>query len=146
MQPHRHVVERRAHLPSSRWLTGAALLAAASLPGCRGSGDASQSVASVPSRSGDVWEADSTASRAAAPATLLAFVNGVHVVLLDGADAYAGTQALESSAGEGTTRTLHVADGLTAQLVPVGDALDMRFSSGEHVLLRKRGAANGSRP
>ena len=110
------------------------------IAGCKGSGDAANAVASVPSRSGDVWVVDSAANRGTAPAALLAFVNGLHVIVIDGDDAYAGTTQLKLAAGEHGARTLQLADGRSAELVPAGDAIDLRFSTGEHALLRKQGA------
>jgi hypothetical protein len=110
------------------------------IAGCKARGDASQTVASVPSRSGDVWVVDSAANRSTAPGALLAFVNGVHVIVLDGDDAYAGATLLKLATGENGARTLQLADGRSAQLVPAGDALDLRFSTGEHALLRKQSA------
>jgi hypothetical protein len=108
------------------------------IAGCARGGDAAQAAASVPTRSGDVWMVDSAASRATAPAALLAFVNGVHVMVVDGDEAYAGTTLLKLTKSENGSRTMQLADGRSAELVPAGDAFDLRFSTGEHAMLRKQ--------
>jgi hypothetical protein len=99
-------------------------------------GDAA--VARTPSHSGDVWETDQAGERRAAPATVLAFVNGLHTVVVDGNDVYAGTTRLSSTADSAGGRELSLANGLSAHLVPSGDGMELRFSSGESVPLRKQ--------
>ncbi len=91
-----------------------------------------------------MWEVDSAAIRSAAPGALTAFVNGVHVILIDGDHAYAGTQSLAIRKTDDGQRTLQLADGSTAQLLPSGDALDLRFAGGEHVMLRRQPARSGT--
>ena len=70
------------------------VLIAIGLVGCgnrgnHGAGEAA--VARAPSRGGEVWETDKASDPRAAPATLVAFVNGLHTIVLDGHDVYAGT-------------------------------------------------------
>ncbi len=122
---------------------------AASACGRSGGTDRAADVSRPPTSAGDVWEADSVASRAAAPAALVAFVNGVHVMIVDGDDAYAGMTRLALASTAGGARALRFANGLSAELLPAGDAGDtgdamsLRFSSGETLRLRRRGAERG---
>jgi hypothetical protein len=95
-------------------------------------------VARAPARAGDVWELDRTEDRATAQAALLAYVNGLHVMVLDGNTAYAGMTRLEAAKGPDGSQTLTLANGLKADLVHAGEAVELRFSSGELVPLRKR--------
>ena len=106
--------------------------------GCGKHGDAGAAVAKAPSHSGDVWETDMASDRKEAPATVLAFVNGLHTVVLDGSDVYAGTTRFNTSADTAGGRVVALANGLTARIDPSGDAMELRFSSGERVPLRKQ--------
>ncbi len=106
--------------------------------GCGKHGDSTAEAARAPSHSGDVWETDKAQDRKAAPATVLAFVNGLHTVVVDGDDIYAGTTRLtttKDSAGDG--RVVALSNGLGARLVPAGDAMELRFSSGERLHMRR---------
>jgi hypothetical protein len=105
---------------------------------CGKHGDAGASVAKAPSHAGDVWETDKASDRKAAAATVLAFVNGLHTVVLDGNDVYAGTTRFSTSADTAGGRTLALSNGLSASIDPAGDAMELRFSSGERVPLRKQ--------
>lgn len=105
---------------------------------CGGSEGSSEQAAAVPARAGDVWELDAPADRAAAPAALVAFVNGVHVIVVDGDDVYAGTEKLTAKPGDGGARRLRLPADSSAQLVSEGDALSVRFTSGESVRYRKQ--------
>jgi hypothetical protein len=118
-------------------------LAFALLAGCGGSEGASESAAKVPTRSGDVWEIDGSAGRQTSPAALLAFVNGMHVLIIDGDDVFAGTQRLKSNRAPDGVRTLQLADGSSADMVPNGEAFELRFASGERIPLRKQAARAG---
>jgi hypothetical protein len=115
----------------------ASVAAAALLLAACGGGE-SASVARAPARSGDVWELDRAEDRATAQAALLAYVNGLHVMVLDGNTAYAGMTRLEAAKGTDGNQTLTLANGLKAELVRAGEAVELRFSSGELVPLRKR--------
>lgn len=109
------------------------------LAGCGKHGDTGGEVARTPSHSGDVWETDKAADRKAAAATVLAFVNGLHTVVLDGSDVYAGTTRLGTTADSaGTGRVVTLSNGLSARLIPTGDAMELHFSSGESVPMRKQ--------
>src|SRR5689334_5263419 len=140
MDPRRHAPPPR-HPPRRRLPPRLALPALAALApaaaGCGGAGDGG-AAAAVPARAGEVWEADRAEDRANAAATLLAFVNGVHVVVVDGDDAYAGMTRLRAARAPDGHRTLALANGLSAQLVPVGDVMELRFSSGEALPLRRQ--------
>ncbi len=105
--------------------------------GCGGDAPPAQAAA-MPERSGDVWELDDAASRASAPAALLAFVNGVHVMVVDGDDVYAGTQKLDAAKTNDGARALPIAADPGAQLIQDGDALSVRFAGGETVRLRRQ--------
>ena len=111
--------------------------------GCAGSGD-SKAVATPPSRSGEVWEVDGAADRAAAPGAMLAFANGLHVMVIDGDDVYAGMNKLHLQSSPEGGRMVDLGGGETARLVQSGDGYELHFSSGEMVKLRKqdRGVGN----
>lgn len=106
--------------------------------GCDKSGGSGAEVSSAPSRAGEVWEIDRVADRAAAPAAVAAYVNGLHVMVLDGDDAYAGMTRLRATAGNNGARVLKLASGGEAQLASAGDAIELRFSGGESIPLRKQ--------
>lgn len=106
--------------------------------GCGKHGDSGASVAAAPSHAGDVWEADKASDRKAAPATVIAFVNGLHTVVVDGNDVYAGTTRLETKEVSAGGRAVMLSNGLAASLVPAGDGMELRFSSGERVAMRKQ--------
>lgn len=122
----------------SSWGLGACGLVVLAVAGCNKPGGTVAEVASVPARAGEVWELDRVADRAAAPAALAAYVNGLHVVLIDGDHAYAGMTRLRTRAGGDGERLLHLASGKAVRLVAVGDTLDLRFDSGESIPLRRQ--------
>ncbi|HEV7702809.1 MAG TPA: hypothetical protein VGO46_00900 [Gemmatimonadaceae bacterium] len=103
-----------------------------------GKGGDGAAVAKAPSHSGDVWETDKVGDRKEAPATVLAFVNGLHTVVLDGGDVYAGTTRYNTSEDSAGGRVVALSNGLSASIVEAGDAKELRFSSGERVPLRKQ--------
>jgi hypothetical protein len=113
-------------------------LIAVGLAACGEHRGADSVVARAPSHSGDVWEIDKEGDRGQAPATVLAFVNGLHTVVLDGNDVYAGTTRLSTTSDSTGGREVSLANGLSAHLVPAGDGMELRFSSGERVPLRKQ--------
>jgi hypothetical protein len=125
--------EARAQM-RNHWMVLVALGVAA----CGKRSDAGTEVARAPSRSGDVWETDKTGDRKDAPATVLAFVNGLHTLVLDGSDVYAGNTRLSTTKDTAGGRMLALSNGLAATLVPAGDGLELRFTSGEHVAMRKQ--------
>jgi len=104
---------------------------------CRGGDGAPGEAAVIPARAGDVWELENPADRASAPAAMTAFVNGVHVVVVDGDDIYAGTGKLAAGKAEAGARVLPIAAD-TARLVAEGEALTLRFASGTTARLRRR--------
>ena len=87
------------------------IMFAAGTGGCGKSGSGPEAV-KAPARSGDVWEIDRAAGRAAMPGAVLAY----------------------------GARAIKLAGGLEALLVPAGEEkIDLRFSSGESIpLLKKR--------
>lgn len=107
------------------------------LAGCGTRGDAGTEVARAPSHSGEVWEADQLDDRQSAPATVIAFVNGLHVVVLDGSDVYAGTTRLATTADSGG-RALSLSNGLGARISPAGEGMELRFTTGERMRMRKQ--------
>ncbi len=124
-------------------LAALALLAPAA---CGGGDDGAPDVARAPARDGEVWELDRADDRATADAAMLAYVHGVHVLVLDGDEAFAGMTRLRAAEDANGGRTLTLANGLAAQLVPSGDAIELRFASGERVPLRRRAASAAPRP
>ena len=116
-------------------LIAAALL----LVGCGGgTGAGGAAAARTPARSGDVWEVDGEVGRAATPGALLAFVNGLHVMVLDGNTAYAGMTRLEGRTEQGGDPAFALPNGLRAALVRSGEGAELRFSTGEVIALRRQ--------
>jgi hypothetical protein len=114
-------------------------LIALGVAGCGKGGDATAEAARAPSRSGDVWETDKAADRKAAPATVIAFVNGLHTMVVDGDDIYAGTTRLSTTKDStGDARVVTLSNGLAARLIRAGDGLELRFTSGESIPMRKQ--------
>lgn len=118
----------------------ACLAAAAALASCDKPGGSGAEISVAPARAGEVWEIDRAADRAAAPAALLAYVNGLHVMVLDGDDAYAGMTRLRAGSGTNGARTLKLAGGTEVELVAAGDAVELRFAGGEAISLRRQAA------
>ena len=110
-----------------------------------GGGESADDVAAAPSRSGDVWEVEQGVERADAQAALLAFVSGTHVVLVDGNDTYAGMRLTRGGKAPDGGQPLALAGGIQATLAPAGDAMQLRFASGETLAMRRRVAAGGAR-
>jgi len=108
--------------------------------GCDAGADSTGQVARAPTKAGEVWELDGSVGRERSPAAMLAYVNGLHVLVLDGNDAFAGMTRLRAEKGPDGTKTFRLADGLTAELAPAGDAMELRFSTGESIPLRRREA------
>lgn len=107
---------------------------------CDSGAESAQPVSRAPAKSGEVWELDRSVGREGSPAAMLAYVNGLHVLVLDGNEVYAGMTRLRAEKGPGEGRTLTLSDGLTAELAPAGDAMALRFSSGESIPMRRREA------
>ncbi len=112
------------------------VMIAASITGCIESGG---SGSQVPPRAGDVWEIDPDAGRPSQPGAVLAYVNGLHVIVLDGGDAYAGMTAMKTGPGPNGGLSIKLSNGLEAVLTPSGEGrADLRFSTGESIGMRKR--------
>jgi hypothetical protein len=94
----------------------------------------------APASSGQVWEVDVAGGRAASPAAVLAFVQGLHVMVIDGNRVYAGLTPLKVAPGADGILTITLRGNLTAQIVPAGTGLQLRFSSGEAIALREQPA------
>ena len=109
-----------------------------SLAGCGAGADPAGEVARAPAKAGEVWELDGSVGREGSPAAMLAYVNGLHVLVLDGNDAFAGMTRLRAEPGASGAKTFKLADGLTAELAPAGDAMELRFSTGESIPMRRR--------
>jgi hypothetical protein len=113
------------------------LIALAGLTGCTGSKPGES--AKVPASAGDVWEVDRAAERSAMPGAMVAYANGLHVMVMDGKDIYAGMIYLKAESGPNGARVIKLPSGLEAQLVPMNDGrMELKFSSGESVPLRKK--------
>lgn len=117
----------------------AAVLGVAATTACGGAGPGA-AAGHGQGGGGRVWEIARAEDRAAAPAALLAYVYGLHVVLLDGDAAVLGTTQLQLRRGADGSRAFALGDGLTARLAPVGDAMELRFSTGETVPMREHDA------
>ena len=107
------------------------------LAGC-GGGAEPGSTAPPPARAGDVWEVQPSEDRAYIPGSIVAFVNGVHVMVVDGDRVYAGMTPLATKSGANGATTITFSSGLTAEMVPSAEGAEMRFSSGERVPVRTR--------
>jgi hypothetical protein len=118
----------------ARWFLAA--LSAALLVGCGGGGEPGAATA-PPSRSGQVWEVQASEDRAYVPGSIVAFVNGVHVMVVDGDRVYAGMTELTAKNGSGG-RTITFPSGLSADMVSSAQGVEMKFSSGERVTVRQR--------
>jgi hypothetical protein len=105
--------------------------------GCGGGGEPG-SVAAPPARAGQVWEVQPSEERAYIPGSIVAFVNGVHVMVVDDDRVYAGMTPLATTSGSNGGKTITFSSGLTAEMVPSPQGAEMRFSSGERVPLRTR--------
>ena len=125
----------RPHVSSHLLLVAVALMTAA----CGGGADkgAPGAVAAPPSRSGDIWEIQTPADRTSVPGSIVALVNGVHVMVVDGDQIYAGMTTLAAKSGSGG-RTITFPSGLTADMVSNGQGAELRFSSGERVMVHER--------
>jgi hypothetical protein len=115
----------------------ATLLVCLSLAACSSGATPGAAPARTPSRSGDLLEVASPEDRATAPGAVLAFVNGLHSVVVDGKDAYAGQMRL-TGASTDSGLTLLLPGSLSAALVPSGEEFQLRFSSGESVAMHRR--------
>jgi hypothetical protein len=114
------------------WLLAAAVLA---LHGC---GSKPGDVAVAPTRSGEVWQVDPAADRAATAGAVLAYVNGLHVIVLDGDDVYAGMSSMKAPP-QPDGRVVTIGPGLEARLVAAGpERTELRFSTGESVAMVRK--------
>ena len=121
-----------------RSLQTASLLAVVAILGCGGSGGGDSQAARAPAKAGDVWEIDKADDRAGAPAALLAYVSGVHLMVLDGNDAFAGMTRLTAQSKPGGGRMLQLSPSLDAELVSTPEGMELRFSTGETVPMRRK--------
>jgi hypothetical protein len=78
--------------------------------------------------------------RGTAPAAVIGFVHGLHAFVLDGDRVFAGMTPLNAPRGQNGVRTLMLANGLSAQLVPVSSGFNLQFSSGESIALHEQAA------
>ncbi|MGJ5814432.1 hypothetical protein [Paludibaculum fermentans] len=123
----------------ARWArAGQALTLALVLMGLSGCGGDSAGVR-APARSGDVWEVDRAAGRPDMPGAVLAYVNGLHLIVVDGNEVYAGMTPMKAETRSDGGRAIQLANGLEAVLTQDGpDRMQLRFSSGESIGLRKK--------
>ncbi len=123
---------------SPRWMVVLAVLGGLACgSGGSGSGEG-PATAKAPARSGDVWVIGQPDDRATGPGAVLAYLHGLHTVVLDGSRTYAGMTRLDATRDSEGNRMLVLGDGLSATLVPEGEMLHLTFSTGETVTLRKQ--------
>lgn len=115
------------------------LLAAIACGSADGSGD-SPPTARAPASAGDVWTIDRADDKATAPGAMLAYLHGLHTIVLDGNTAYAGMTRYRADRDAEGNRAIALGGDLTATFVPEGDLLQLRFSTGETVTLRQEDA------
>jgi hypothetical protein len=108
------------------------------LGACGGGTEAGGAVTAPPTRSGEVWAVQSPDDRTAVAGSIVAFVNGVHVMVVDGEQIYAGMTELTTKEAAGGGRTIAFPSGLSADLVPSGQGAELRFSTGEKVAVGSR--------
>jgi hypothetical protein len=107
------------------------------LTACGGGGEPGGAIA-PPARSGEVWEVKGAEERTAVAGSIVAFVNGVHVMVIDGDQIYAGMTELTTKGGADGGRTITFPSGLSADLVPSAQGAEIRFSSGERVAVGEK--------
>lgn len=122
-----------------RWTLASLLLLALACGGADGPGD-SPPTARAPASAGAVWTIDRADDRSTAPGAMLAYLHGLHRVVIDGDNTFAGMTRLRASRDTAGNRLLALSGGLTATLVPEGDLLQLTFSTGETVALRQEEA------
>ena len=115
----------------------ALLLAAIACGSANGPGD-SPPTARAPASAGEVWTIDRADDRGTAPGAMLAYLHGLHTIVLDGNTAYAGMTRYRTERDADGNRSLALGGDLTATLLPEGDLLELRFSTGEAVTLKKK--------
>ena len=103
-----------------------------------GSGGEEGAAAPPPARSGEVWAVQNPNDRAATAGSIVAFVNGIHVMVVDGDQIYAGMTELTTKQGAGGGRRIAFPSGLSADLVPGAQGAELRFSTGERVAIGSR--------
>ena len=113
------------------------------LAGCGGGGEPG-SVAPPPARAGQVWEVQASEDRADVPGSIVAFVNGVHVMVVDGDRVYAGMTTLDDQEWSGRRQDDHLPErsdgGHGAVGAGRGDAvLERRASPGSRAAGRVGG-------
>ena len=114
------------------------ILFTAGIGGCGKSGSGPE-VVKAPAHSGDVWEIDRAAGWAAMPGAVLAYANGLHVMVVDGKEVFAGMTRFDAESRPNGARAIKLAGGLEALLVPDGEEkMDLRFSIGESIPLLKK--------
>jgi hypothetical protein len=122
-------------------VSAATAIAAFTLAGCGGGGEPGSTTAATappPARAGQVWEVQASDDRDYIPGAIVAFVNGVHVMVIDGDTVFAGMTPIATKSGSGGAKTITFASGLTAEMVLSAQGTEMRFSSGERVPVRAR--------
>jgi len=120
--------------------TVALTLAAAALTGCGGDSRASAEAGvaeRAPRSAGAVWEVVPSSDRATAPAALVAFVHGMHTVVVDDDEVYAGMTKRVGRRGEGNALVVPLAAGLEASLVPADTLRVLRFATGDSIAMRR---------
>lgn len=102
---------------------------------CGGASPGPNAAVNPPSGAGTVLVIDD-GTQAGAPAALMGFVHGLHTIVVDGDEVFAGMRRLEASGAANGVRALALGGDLAAELVPAGDGFELRFSTGESVRLR----------
>jgi len=86
----------------------------------------------TPARGGDLLAIPAEASRESDEAAVLAFVHGLHVMVVDGGNAFVGQSRLAGSRGE-AGQVFDLGGGLSATLARAGEAWQLTFSNGTSV-------------
>ncbi len=130
----------------TRW--SLSLLACAWLAGCGGSSPGTGAdagtgrVADTPARAGEVWTlAEARVSDTPSPASIAAFVEGLHSFVLDGDRVYAGSVRHDGTRQADGSLLITLSGGTQARLVKDGEGYALHLGDGEPARLEKQAEA-----
>lgn len=135
---------RRSWMP---WLLPCALLAGCGSGSGPGAEGAVVTVADTPAHAGELWTlAEAQLSDAPSPADLAAFVEGLHVFVLDGDKVYAGSLRHDGKRQPDGSLQFALPGGRQARLSPDGDGMALHLGEGEPARLVRQADPAGGAP